>query len=92
MCEIRTLRNYCAQISILMAVKISRKIAFGVGSKGFQFRNHNDVAGDRKHYEEGRSLEEARFRKGSLAQRMYARLSVALGQTAKERNAQKTKA
>jgi hypothetical protein len=58
-----------------MSVKISRKIPFGAGSRGFRFRNHEDAIADRKQYEEGCDLEEARFRKGSLAQRIYERLS-----------------
>jgi hypothetical protein len=75
-----------------MAVKISRRIAFGAGSKGFRFHNYANAAGDRKHYEEGRSLEEARFRKGTLAQKMYARLSVALSSTSKVRPVKERKA
>lgn len=58
-----------------MGVKISRKMPFGSGSVGFRFRNHADTVADRKQYEEGCTLEEARFRKGSLAQKIYDRLS-----------------
>jgi hypothetical protein len=58
-----------------MALKISRVIPFGEGSRGFRFENHEDRAGDNKHYEEGRKLEKARFREGSLAQRIFDRLS-----------------
>jgi hypothetical protein len=39
------------------------------------FRNHEDVIADQKQYEEGCILEEARFRTGSLAQKIFARLS-----------------
>jgi hypothetical protein len=62
-----------------MAVKISRKLPFGAGSKGFRFRNYADAIGDRRHYQEGRTLEEARFRKGTLAQKIYQRLSARAG-------------
>jgi hypothetical protein len=58
-----------------MGVKISRTMPFGAGSKGFRFQNHEDAVADRKQYEEGRKLEKARFRKGSLAQKIYERLS-----------------
>ncbi len=58
-----------------MGLKISRKMPFGAGSRGFRFRNHADTLGDRKQYEEGCTLEQARFRTGSLAQKIYARLS-----------------
>jgi hypothetical protein len=58
-----------------MGVKISRKMPFGAGSRGFRFRNHADTIADQKQYEEGCTLEEERFRKGSLAQKIYERLS-----------------
>ncbi len=58
-----------------MGVKISRKMLFGAGSRGFRFENHKDTVEDQRQYEEGRALEEGRFRKGSLAQRFYALLS-----------------
>jgi hypothetical protein len=58
-----------------MAVRISREIAFGGGSRGFRFENHNDRTGDRKQYQKGLTLENARLRPGSLAQRLFDRLS-----------------
>ncbi len=60
---------------IAMGVKISREMPFSVGSRGFRFRNHEDVVADQKQYEEGCTLEQARFRRGSLAQQIYQRLS-----------------
>jgi hypothetical protein len=58
-----------------MALKISRGIRFGMGSRSFHFDNHQDRIKDKKQYEEGRKLEKVRFRKGSFAQRIYERLS-----------------
>lgn len=58
-----------------MAVKISRVITFGPGSKGFRFRNYEDAIADRKQYEAGCRLEQARFREGSLGGKIFARLS-----------------
>jgi hypothetical protein len=58
-----------------MAVKIVREIAFGEGSRGFRFKNHPDQAEDRKQYQKGRLLEKARFREGSVAKRIFDRLS-----------------
>jgi hypothetical protein len=58
-----------------MALKISREIPFGTGSKGFRFENHQDHVEDLKQYQKGRLLEKARFRQGSLAQKIFDRLS-----------------
>jgi hypothetical protein len=58
-----------------MGLKISREVSFGRGSRSFRFENFEDRAEDQKQYEEGRILEEGRFREGSLAQRIYALLS-----------------
>jgi hypothetical protein len=58
-----------------MALKISREMPFGAGSRGFRFENHEDRVKDKKQYEEGRKLEKARFRQGSLAQKIFERLS-----------------
>jgi hypothetical protein len=44
-------------------------------AEAFGFRNHEDTVADRKQYEEGCALEQARFRQGSLAQKIYDRLS-----------------
>jgi hypothetical protein len=59
-----------------MAVNISREAPFGAGSKGYRFSVHRDEEKDRQIYEAGRKLEETRFRKGSLSQLMFERLSV----------------
>jgi hypothetical protein len=59
-----------------MAVEVSRVAPFGPGSKGYRFEVHRDEKMDRKVYEAGRILEKARFRKGSLGQRMFERLSL----------------
>lgn len=58
-----------------MAVKISRDIPLSVGSRAFSFRNQGDRIADQLQYEEGRSHENARFLRGSLAQKMFDRLS-----------------
>lgn len=58
-----------------MAVRISSVVQIDEASKGFRFENYKDSIEDRKQYEEGRILEQERFRQGSLAQRMFARLS-----------------
>jgi hypothetical protein len=64
-----------ARIINFMAVRITRKMPFGAGSKGFRFRNYADATADGERYREGCALEEARFRRGSLAEKMYQRLS-----------------
>jgi hypothetical protein len=58
-----------------MGVKISREMPLGAGSRGFRFRNHQDAIADQKQYDEGRILEKARFREGSLGRKIYDRLS-----------------
>ncbi len=58
-----------------MAIGISREAHFGLGGKSFRFEVHRDVVADQKLYEAGRELEAARFRNGSLAQRIFDRLS-----------------
>jgi hypothetical protein len=58
-----------------MGVKITRAMPLGAGSKGFRFRNYADTIEDQKQYEEGCTLEKARFRKGSIAEKIYERLS-----------------
>lgn len=58
-----------------MALKISREISLGTGSKGFRFENQHDRARDRQHYQKGLLLEKARFRQGSVAQRLFDRLA-----------------
>jgi hypothetical protein len=57
-----------------MALRIVREISFGLGNKGFHFENQEDEAEDQKQYEEGRALEDVRFREDSLAQKIYERL------------------
>jgi hypothetical protein len=64
-----------------MAVEIRREAHFGQGSKGFRFELREDEGMDRRFYETGRELEAARFREGSLGQRIFDRLS-ANGHTA----------
>jgi hypothetical protein len=61
-----------------MAVRISRKMPFGAGSRGFHFDNYADEVADLRRYQEGRTLEDARFRRGSLADRLFRRLSKSL--------------
>jgi hypothetical protein len=58
-----------------MALRIVREMPLGSGSKGFRFENHEDSTADQKQYEEGRSLEESRFRDGTLGQKIYNRLA-----------------
>ncbi len=58
-----------------MALKIIREIPLGLGNRGFHFENQDDRARDKRQYLEGLSLEKARFRQGSLAQRLFDRLS-----------------
>lgn len=60
-----------------MAVKITREIPVSGGARVFRFRNESDLTGDRQHYEDGLNLEKARFQSGSLAQKIFDRLSVA---------------
>jgi hypothetical protein len=57
-----------------MALKIVREMELSSGSKGFRFRNHEDRTADEKQYKKGRTLEKARFRQGSLGQKIYERL------------------
>ena len=59
-----------------MAVKVSRVASFGAGSTGYRFEVHRDEEMDRQVYENGRELERARFRKGSMGQRVFDRLSL----------------
>jgi hypothetical protein len=58
-----------------MALKIVREMELSPGSKGFRFRNHEDTIADEKQYKKGRTFERARFRQGSLGQKIYERLS-----------------
>lgn len=58
-----------------MSVRISRKISFGPGNRGFQFTNRRDNVADQKVYDDGRVLEKERFREGSLGRKIYDRLS-----------------
>lgn len=58
-----------------MALKISRTVPLGPGSTGFRFENSTDTVDDQRCYEEGRQLERARFRRGSLAQQIYERMT-----------------
>jgi len=58
-----------------MALKIIREKELDPGSKGFRFRNHEDRIADERQYKRGRTLEKARFRRGSLGQKIYERLS-----------------
>ncbi len=58
-----------------MAVRITREAQFGPGSKGFRFEVRDDQSADHDFYETGRKLEDARFRKGSMGQRIFDRLS-----------------
>jgi hypothetical protein len=59
-----------------MAVRVSRVAPFGRGSTGYRFEVHRDEEMDRQVYEAGRALEQARFRKGSMGQRVFDRLSL----------------
>jgi hypothetical protein len=58
-----------------MALRIVREMPLGPGSRGYRFENQEDNAADQQQYEEGCTLEEARFREGSLGQKIYERLS-----------------
>lgn len=58
-----------------MAVEICRETEFGSGSRGFRFALRADDGLDKRLYEDGCQLETARFREGSIGQRMFARLS-----------------
>jgi hypothetical protein len=58
-----------------MAVKITREISFGPGTKGFRFENLKDSNADQEQYEEGRRLEEVSQQDGSVGQMIYDRLS-----------------
>jgi hypothetical protein len=58
-----------------MAVKITRDMPVGARTLAFRFRNESDRSADLKHYEEGINLERARFQSGSLAQKIFERLS-----------------
>jgi hypothetical protein len=60
-----------------MALKITRDVPSSVGTPSFRFRSEGDTTADLKRYEEGLNLEKARFQSGSLAQRIFDRLSVA---------------
>jgi hypothetical protein len=59
-----------------MAIYVSRVASFGQGSRRFRFEVRRDEKKDRRLYEIGRRLEKARFRKGSLGQQMFERLSL----------------
>ena len=58
-----------------MAVKITREISFGPGTKGFHFENERDSNADQEQYEEGRRLEDVSQQDGSIGQKIYDRLS-----------------
>lgn len=58
-----------------MAVKVIHEMELSSGSKGFRFRNHKDRVADQREYRKGRNFEKARFRRGSLGQKIYERLS-----------------
>jgi len=60
-----------------MALKITRDVPSSVGTRAFRFRSEGDTTADLKRYEEGLNFEKARFQSGSLAQRIFDRLSVA---------------
>jgi hypothetical protein len=64
-------------LTLCMAVKITHDLPFSAGTRAFRFRNESDTTADLKRYEEGLNLEKARFQSGSLAQRIFDRLSVA---------------
>jgi hypothetical protein len=59
-----------------MGIRASRETPAGSGTRSFRFENVPDRAGDRQQYEEGRAFEEGRFHHGSIAQRVFARLSL----------------
>lgn len=58
-----------------MAIRVVKESAFGRLSRGFRFENHEDKATDSKLYDLGRNLENARFKQGSLGQKIFDRLS-----------------
>ena len=58
-----------------MAVEIGREVSFGAGSKGFRFETRRNKKKDRAVYKVGQYLEAARYKKGSLGQRIFDRLS-----------------
>ena len=59
----------------MMALKIICEAPLGPGHKAFRFLNHEDRNADQMWYEDGRALEKARFREGSLGQKIFERLS-----------------
>jgi len=65
-----------------MAVEVTRVAVFGPGSTGYRFKVLVDKEMDLQLYKIGRELEQARFTKGTLGQRMFDRLGSA---TLKER-------
>jgi hypothetical protein len=58
-----------------MAVKVSRVVPFGSGTRSFRLVNVNDYARDEKQYQEGLALERERFQSGSISQQVFDRLS-----------------
>ena len=58
-----------------MGLRISDVVTLGAGSRGFRFENHKDRAEDQKQYDQGVTLEEGRFHRGSVAQRVFELLS-----------------
>lgn len=67
-----------------MAVEVRRVVEFGPGSKSYEFEVYRNDEADRRIYETGRKLEQARFREGSLGQQMFDRLSIKTESTAKK--------
>ena len=59
-----------------MAVRVSRETSVGSATRSFRFEIVRDPARDQRHYEEGRASEQERFHQGSIAQRVFDRLSL----------------
>jgi hypothetical protein len=59
-----------------MAVRVSRETSVGSATRSFRFEIVRDRARDQRHYEEGRASEQERFHQGSIAQRVFDRLSL----------------
>ena len=58
-----------------MAFELSREARSGIGSRDYRFQFRRDFAAERKLFEAGQKCENARFHKGSLAQKIFDRMS-----------------
>jgi len=58
-----------------MALEISREASFSAKSRAFRFKNRRDVIADRRLFEIGQKCESARFRKGSVGQKVFDLMS-----------------